>query len=163
MNIAGIIHQSLNDGEGIRTVIFISGCKHNCNNCQNKRLFDFSYGKSFDKQIQDYIINYIKTDPLIDGITLSGGDPVYSSKELIDFVQRVKTECPDKNIWMYTGFNFEDIKNEPIMKYINVLVDGQYIDSLNDKKQVFKGSSNQHIIDVQKSLKENKIVIYKNY
>lgn len=163
MNIAGIIHQSLNDGEGIRTVIFISGCKHNCNNCQNKRLFDFSYGKLFDKQAQDYIIKYVKTNPLIDGITLSGGDPVYSSKELINFVQRVKTECPDKNIWMYTGFNFEDIKNEPIMKYINVLVDGQYINSLNDKKQVFKGSSNQHIIDVQKSLKQNKIVIYKNY
>lgn len=161
MNIAGIIHESLNDGEGIRTVIFISGCKHNCYNCQNQRLFNFHYGKSFNKSMQDYLINYIKTDPLIDGITLSGGDPVYSAKELIPFLQRVKKECPEKDIWMYTGFSYEKIKNEEILKYIDILVDGQFVDSLKDLTLKFRGSSNQRIIDVQKSLQQNKVILYK--
>jgi len=161
LNIAGIIHESLNDGEGIRTVIFISGCKHNCYNCQNQRLFNFHYGKSFNKSMQDYLINYIKTDPLIDGITLSGGDPVYSAKELIPFLQRVKKECPEKDIWMYTGFYYEKIKNEEILKYIDILVDGQFVDSLKDLTLKFRGSSNQRIIDVQKSLQQNKVILYK--
>ena len=161
MNIAGIIHESLNDGEGIRTVIFISGCKHNCYNCQNKRLFNFHYGKSFNKSMQDYLINYIKTDPLIDGITLSGGDPVYSAKELIPFLQRVKKECPEKDIWMYTGFSYEKIKNEEILKYIDIMVDGRFVESLKDMNLKFRGSSNQRIIDVQKSLQQNKVILYK--
>ena len=111
--------------------------------------------------MQDYLINYIKTDPLIDGITLSGGDPVYSAKELIPFLQRVKKECPEKDIWMYTGFSYEKIKNEEILKYIDILVDGQFVDSLKDLTLKFRGSSNQRIIDVQKSLQQNKVILYK--
>jgi len=161
MNIAGIVHESLIDGIGVRTVIFISGCKHNCPNCQNKSLFNFEYGKPFDKDMQDYIIDYINNDPLIDGITLSGGDPMYSANELISFVQRIKTECKNKTIWLYTGFDFEQIKENSILKYIDVLVDGQFIDKLKDRTLKFKGSSNQRIIDVQKSLNQSEIVLWK--
>ena len=161
MNIAGIVHESLIDGIGVRTVIFISGCKHNCPNCQNKSLFNFEYGKPFDKDMQDYIIDYINNDPLIDGITLSGGDPMYSANELISFVQRIKTECKDKTIWLYTGFDFEQIKENSILKYIDVLVDGQFIDKLKDRTLKFKGSSNQRIILVKESLEKGDVVLYK--
>lgn len=160
MNIAGIIHESLNDGDGVRTVIFISGCKHNCTNCQNKRLFNFNYGKSFNKEMQDYLINYLKTDSLINGITLSGGDPIYSENELLPFIKRIKSECPDKNIWMYTGFNFEDIKNNEILKYVDVLVDGQFMEDKFDRTLKFCGSSNQRIINVPESLKQEKVVLW---
>ena len=162
MNIAGIIHESLNDGNGIRTVIFISGCKHNCKNCQNKRLFNFNYGKSFDEDMQNYIINYIKTDPLLDGVTLSGGDPAYSEKELIPFVKRIKTECSNKDIWMYTGFTFEDIKDKEVLKYVDILVDGLFVESKLDRTLKFKGSSNQRIINVQESLKQGKVILWEN-
>jgi anaerobic ribonucleoside-triphosphate reductase activating protein len=160
MNIAGIVHESLIDGIGVRTVIFISGCKHNCPQCQNQKLFDFNYGKPFDKNIQDYIINYLNSDPLIAGITLSGGDPMYSANELLPFVQRIKTECKDKTIWMYTGFDFEQIKDNSMLKYIDVLVDGRFIDELKDRDLKFRGSSNQRIIDIQKTLKQSEVVLW---
>lgn len=161
MNVAGIVHESLIDGTGVRTVIFISGCKHNCPNCHNPKLFSFNYGKVFDIDTQNYIINYLNNDPLIDGVTLSGGDPMYSANELMLFVQRIKKECKNKTIWMYTGFDFNEIKNNTILKYIDVLVDGQYVDGLKDRSLKFRGSSNQKIIDVQKSLEQNEVVLWK--
>lgn len=161
MNLAGIIHESIVDGEGIRTVLFISGCKHNCYNCQNKELQNKNYGISFTSEIEDKIIEYVKNDILIDGITLSGGDPMYSAKELIPFLQKFKSTFPNKTVWLYTGFLFESIQDNPIMNYIDVVVDGKYDEKLNDYQQIFKGSSNQRIINVKKSLKNNTIILYK--
>ncbi|MDD4804874.1 MAG: anaerobic ribonucleoside-triphosphate reductase activating protein [Candidatus Pacebacteria bacterium] len=161
MNLAGIIHESIVDGQGIRTVLFISGCKHNCYNCQNKELQNKNYGIPFTSAIENKIINYIKNDILVDGITLSGGDPMYSAKELIPFLQKFKTAFPNKTVWLYTGFLFESIQDNPIMNYIDVVVDGKYDEKLNDYQQIFKGSSNQRIIDTQKSLQNNQIVLYK--
>jgi len=159
MNIAGIVHESLIDGVGVRTVIFISGCKHNCPNCQNKNLFDFNYGKPFDKDMQDYVINYIKSDVLVNGLTISGGDPIYSEDELLSFVKQVKQET-NKDIWLYTGFNYEDIKDHEILKYIDIIVDGQFEIANKDTTLKFKGSSNQRIIDIQKSLEKNEVVLW---
>jgi anaerobic ribonucleoside-triphosphate reductase activating protein len=161
LNLAGIIHESIVDGQGIRTVLFISGCKHNCYNCQNKELQNKNYGIPFTSAIENKIINYIKNDILVDGITLSGGDPMYSAKELIPFLQKFKTAFPNKTVWLYTGFLFESIQDNPIMNYIDVVVDGKYDEKLNDYQQIFKGSSNQRIIDTQKSLQNNQIVLYK--
>ena len=159
MNIAGIVHESLIDGVGVRTVIFISGCKHNCPNCQNKNLFDFNYGKPFDKDMQDYVINYIKSDVLVNGLTISGGDPIYSEDELLSFVKQVKQET-NKDIWLYTGFNYEDIKDHEILKYIDIIVDGQFEIANKDTTLKFKGSSNQRIIDIKKSLEKNEVVLW---
>ena len=161
MNIGGIIYESLNDGIGVRTTIFISGCKHNCYNCHNQRLACFEYGKVFNEQMQDEIIEYINTDPLIDGITLSGGDPLYSETELIDFVRRFKTKTKNKTIWMYTGFTFEDIQDHAILNYIDIIVDGEYVEELRDTSLKFRGSSNQRIICVPDSLKFGKVIEWK--
>jgi len=160
LNIGGIIHESLNDGAGVRTVIFISGCKHNCDGCQNKRLFDFGYGKPFDETMQNYVLEYVETDKLIDGITISGGDPLYSATELLDFVKKFKSKFKDKTIWLYTGFNFEDVKNLEILKYIDVLVDGAFQIETRNITIPFRGSENQRLIDVKKTLSINKIVLY---
>lgn len=162
MNLAGIIHESIIDGEGIRTVLFISGCEHDCYNCQNKELQNENYGIHFTSGIENKIIEYVKNDILIDGITLSGGDPMYSAKELIPFLQKFKSTFPNKTVWLYTGFLFESIQDNPIMNYIDTVVDGMYDENLNDHQQVFKGSSNQKIINVQKSLKQGKVVLWEN-
>ncbi len=167
MNIAGFIEESLNDGEGIRSVIFISGCKHNCYNCQNIQSHNFNYGKSFTKDMQLQIINKIKNNPLIDGITLSGGDPFYSSEELNKFIILLKQNIEEINIWIYTGFTYEEIlnsKNQNMIKLLtscNVLVDGKYIEKKKNLRLKFRGSENQRIIDIQQSLKGNKVVKYK--
>lgn len=160
MNIAGIIHESLVDGIGVRTVIFISGCEHNCQGCHNVKISDFHYGKQFDRSTEDYILNYIKHDPLIEGITLSGGDPIYCAKELIKFLRRIRKETPSKTVWLYTGFVFEEIQNEEILKYVDVLVDGKFDLAKADQSLRFKGSSNQRIIDVPKTLLNNKIEVW---
>lgn len=161
MNLSGIIYESLNDGNGVRTVIFLSGCKHCCEGCHNPKLFDFEYGKPFDTELQNHIIEYMKNDDLIVGLTVSGGDPIYSSDELIPFLHRVRSELPNNDIWLYTGFEFNQIINNPILNYIDILVDGKFDLRNRDVKLKFKGSSNQRIIDVKESLKQNKVVLWK--
>lgn len=150
MNYSGFIEESLVDGEGVRSVLFVSGCKHCCKGCHNPETWDFNNGDEFTKEIEDKIINIVKNNPLIDGLTLSGGDPMYSEKELIPFLKRFKLELPDKNIWMYTGFHYEDIKDSKIFKYIDVVVDGPFILEKRDIGLKFRGSSNQRIINIKK-------------
>lgn len=164
MNISGYINESLVDGIGVRTTIFISGCKHNCDGCQNPDVQNFNNGKKFTLDVQMDIINQIKNNPLIKGITLSGGDPMFSAKEVCDFIKLVKNELENINIWCYTGFTFEEIINSKnihminLLKMCDVLVDGRFIKNQKDITLSFKGSKNQRIIDVQKSLKNNKII-----
>lgn len=164
MNISGYINESLVDGIGVRTTIFISGCKHSCDDCQNPEVQNFNNGKEFTLDVQMDIINQIKENPLIQGITLSGGDPMFSAKEVCDFIKLVKNELENINIWCYTGFTFEEIINSKnihminLLKMCDVLVDGRFIKNQKDITLSFKGSKNQRIIDVQKSLKNNKII-----
>ena len=146
MNISGIIYDSVVDGEGIRNTLFISGCLHHCYGCHNPQTWDFNYGYEFTKEKQKEFIKKCKDNPLLDGITISGGDPVYSSKELIPFLKEYKKENPTHTIWLYTGFKYEDIKDNKILKLIDVLVDGKYIEDLRDITLAFRGSSNQRII-----------------
>lgn len=109
----------------------------------------------------DVIYDQLERDE-ISGITLSGGDPIYQYKELLPFLEQIKINFPNKTIWCYTGFNYEDIYHLPVMEFIDVLIDGKYISSLNPgmNKILWRGSSNQRIIDVQESLDNNKIVLY---
>ena len=160
MNIGGLLYESLADGSGVRTVIFLSGCFHKCEGCHNQQLLDFNYGVPFDKGIQRCVIDYIKSNPLIRGITISGGDPMFSWAKLLDFLKDVNEQLPSCNIWLYTGFTFEDIKDNPVMQYIDVLVDGTYKkDRPCDR---FVGSDNQRIIDVKKTLDKDKIILWKD-
>ena len=152
MNISGIIYDSVVDGEGIRNTLFISGCLHHCHGCHNPQTWDFDYGYKFTKEKQKEFIKKCKDNPLLDGITISGGDPVYSSKELIPFLKEYKKENPTHTIWLYTGFKYEDIKDNEILKLIDVLVDGEYIKEFRDITLAFRGSSNQRIIRLEKGI-----------
>lgn len=160
MNIAGVLYESIVDGEGMRIVIFISGCKHNCTNCFNKELQDFNFGKPINNEIIKEISIEISKRPFLSGITLSGGDPFYQPLEVIELIKKIP--IPKNNIWAYTGFNFEELlKNKEqaaLLSYIDVLVDGKFLPELHDATLAFRGSSNQRIIDVKQSLKENKII-----
>jgi anaerobic ribonucleoside-triphosphate reductase activating protein len=147
MNLAGLIEDSIIDGEGIRTVIFISGCNHNCKGCHNKAAQSFDYGKQFTLELQDEIINKVKNNELCDGITISGGDPLYHCEELTTFLKMFKAMCPEKSVWLYTGFTYDNLPENTPLEYIDVMVDGLYKEELKDyDPSNFRGSTNQNII-----------------
>ena len=167
MNIAGINYESINDGEGLRTVIYVSGCSHNCKNCHNPKTHDINYGVTFTEELKNKIIENIKKRPFVSGLTLSGGDPLHENNitEVLNFIKLFKDNFPNKTVWLYTGYKIDNILNDAlkieIIKLCDVVVDGRYIDKLRDVTLPFSGSKNQRIIDIKKSLKENKIVLYK--
>ena len=162
INIAGIIYDDTANGIGFRITIFISGCKHRCKGCQNRQAWKFDYGKEFTKDIEDTIINYIKEHDYIDGITLSGGDPMYSASELCKFVDRYKRET-GKSIWIYTGFKYEDILSDnddklKLLKKCDIVVDGRFKLEDRDTTIAFRGSPNQRIIDIKKSMSKRTVI-----
>lgn len=162
MNIAGINFESVVDGEGVRVVVFVSGCLHNCKGCHNPASHSFTAGQSFTDELQDEIISYIQRTPFISGLTLSGGDPMYSAAEITPFVERLKSELKTISIWIYSGFTYEEICEDTdmlrLLKLCDVLVDGEFILEQRDITLSYKGSRNQRIIDIQKSIKEKQIV-----
>ena len=154
MYISGINYESVNDGEGVRTVIFISGCKHNCKGCHNKETHSFSYGKKLTDSLIEKISFEIQKRPFLSGITLSGGDPLYqNTNDLIKLIKDLHLEST-QNVWLYTGFSWEEIisskDKKRILPYISYIVDGEYVENLRDVTLKFRGSSNQRIIDVKK-------------
>lgn len=164
MNVSGINFESIADGEGVRVVVFISGCLHNCKGCHNPASHSFTAGQPFTSDLQDKIVAYIKNTPFISGLTLSGGDPMYSAEELIPFVQKLRSEVDGVTVWIYSGFLYEEIKqNEEmseLLKQCDVLVDGEFVLEQRDITLAYKGSQNQRIIDVQKSLSLQKVITY---
>lgn len=166
MNVNGINFESIVDGMGVRVVTYISGCTHNCAGCHNPKTHDFDSGKLFTLELQQQIIDYIKKTPFIKGITFSGGDPMSSPIDVLNYIYMIKSEIPDINIWLYTGFLYDDILLDKdklnILKEINVLVDGKFKLPLKDTTLVFKGSTNQRIINVQDSLIKNKVILWRN-
>ena len=170
MNYANIKYNDIANGEGIRVSLFVSGCTHHCKNCFNKIAWDFNYGKEFTKEVEDKIINAL-SPAHINGLTLLGGEPMEpaNQKGLFEFIKRVKQTYPNKTIWCYSGYLFdEELLKESrahcpwtkeLLSHIDILVDGKFVDELKDITLRFKGSSNQRVIDVQKSLKENKVIL----
>lgn len=161
MYLSGIMIDSIVDGVGVRNTLFVSGCNHNCKDCFNKETWDFNNGFEFTREKQLKFINMCKDNKLISGITLSGGDPIYSLHDVIDFVKLYRKEIPSHSIWLYTGFTFEDIistDKKDILNYIDVLVDSEFDYRCKSYNLKFKGSRNQRVIDVQKSLKYNKLI-----
>lgn len=167
VNISGYVKESINEGLGLRSVINFSGCRHFCEGCFAHDSWDFNHGLEFTKTRRERVIKNVKDNPLIDGISLLGGDPFFSAKDVMDFVKEFRTELPNKNVWAYTGFTYEQIleSGDPAMlgllNQCDVLVDGRFEEENKDLTLKFVGSTNQRIIDVQKALQNNKIVLYK--
>lgn len=171
MNYADIKEFDVANGTGVRVSLFVSGCNHRCKGCFNEVAWDFNYGKTFTKADADKILESLKPD-YIQGLSLLGGEPLeYSNQQgLLPLLRRFVKLYPDKNVWCYTGFEFErDIKNNMMVKwdetrelisYIDILVDGKFEENLKDLGLRFRGSSNQRIIDVKQSLKEGKTILW---
>ena len=166
MNYEKIDKCSVSNGLGVRTVLWVSGCDIHCKNCHNQSTWDFNSGIPFTDDTMQEIL-YDLSKPYIKGCTLSGGHPLdpHNAPEVLKIVKRVKMVFPNKDIWIYTGYVWEDIIKDDTLKEIlkrtDVLVDGAYIDELRDITLPFRGSSNQRIIDVQESLKQNQVILWK--
>jgi anaerobic ribonucleoside-triphosphate reductase activating protein len=157
MNYHDIKHSNMVNGDWLRTVIWVSGCSHRCSGCFNTQTHCPASGTVFDDNAKNELFKYLNTD-WCDGVTFSGGDPLFETNvsTILDLCKEIKTKYPTKTIWLYTGYTWEaiihDINRSKILKYIDILVDGPFIESLADKKLKWVGSSNQNIIDVQARL-----------
>ena len=171
MHYADIKKADIANGLGVRVSVFVSGCTHHCKNCFNEEAWDFNYGNEFTQKEIDKVIE-LMDHSYVAGLSLLGGEPFehINQQGLLPLVKIVKEKFPDKNIWCYSGYTFEnDIidrmckewKETPeFLSYIDVLVDGKFEEDKKDLSLRFRGSSNQRIIDVKKSLKENKTVLF---
>ncbi len=159
------------NGKGVRTTVFVSGCTNHCFNCFQPETWDFDYGKPFTKEIEDEILESLQPS-FIEGLTLLGGDPceVSNQRALVPFLKRVKEMYPEKNIWCYTGYVLDqDLLDggkrhceitDAFLSLIDVLVDGPFIQEQYDISLAFRGSKNQRIIDMKKSLQQQEVVLY---
>lgn len=168
MNYSNIIPCDTANGEGIRTSLFVSGCTNNCQGCFNKESQDFNYGKSYTKQTEKEILEYV-SKPYIAGLSILGGDPLCQNvdgiKQLISLC--IATKNLGKSIWLWTGFTwkqcFDDIHKQALLSVCDIVVDGQFVESKKDLTLAFRGSSNQRIIDVKKTLDKGEVVLYNKY
>ncbi len=152
----------ISNGPGVRVSVFMQGCTFNCKNCFNPETHDFNEGKEFTDEIIDKIIDLCGKDYIV-GLSILGGEPMHPKniEGTTKLAKAFKEKYPNKTIWSWTGFLFDrDLKDKEVLKYIDVLVDGQYKDELHDFRLKWCGSSNQRVIDVQKSLKKKKIVLF---
>ena len=162
MNYHNILHDNMLNGEGLRVVLFVSGCERHCKGCQNPETWDKNSGIPFGpEEIAEIFMNL--SEPYISGLTLVGGEPLLPCNVslLTELCKACKEEYPDKNIWCYTGFKYEEVKDLDIMEYIDVLLDGEFIQELADEKIKWVGSSNQRVIDVKASRKAGEVVLYR--
>lgn len=165
MNYIKITKNDIANGIGIGCVLWVSGCDIHCKNCHNQSTWDFHIGQLFTEDTMQEILLTL-TKSYISRFTISGGHPLdpHNAPKVLEIVKRVKMVFPNKDIWIYSGYVWEDIIKDntlkEILKCTDVLVDGAYVDELRDISLAFRGSSNQRIIDVQKSLTENKVILW---
>lgn len=179
MNYLKIDREDVCNGDGLRVVLWLSGCSHHCYNCQNPQTWNPDNGIPFDEDAKQEIFEELSKD-YISGITLSGGDPLYQENvsQVLSLIKEIKEKFPDKTVWLYTGYTYEQtmwpvITNDfnperdklisekrKILQLCDVLVDGEYIDEQRDITLKWRGSANQRVIDVQKSIKNKKIYLY---
>ena len=157
IRIAGLVPESFVDGDGIRFAIFMQGCLRNCAGCHNPHTHDLDVGRLVDTQ---EIIDAVKKNPLLNGITLTGGEPLLQIEPATELARAVKNF--GLNVWCYTGYTLENLPPEAeiLLENIDVLIDGEFIESLRDLELQFRGSSNQRIIDLNKTRELNKIVLW---
>lgn len=163
MRINGIEQCSMTNGVGLRTVLWVSGCEHKCKGCQNPCTWDPNSGEDFTSEKKELLYKYLD-NKYIKGITFSGGDPLHPRNrgEVGKLILDIKANYPSKDIWLYTGYTWEEVKelNLDFLRYIDVLVDGRFILSKRNVNLRWCGSSNQRVIDVKESLKEGKIILF---
>ena len=162
MNFAQIRKYDVANGPGIRTTIFVTGCTHKCHNCFNEDYQDFDFGDPWTQKETDEVIEDLKLDE-VRGLTILGGEPFQNEVDLLEVLRDIKKEV-QKDIWIFSGYTYEEIlKDEDKKKLLeecDVLVDGRFVEALKDLSLRFRGSSNQRIIDVQKSLESNEVVLF---
>lgn len=170
MNLAGFYDESISNGAGWRAVLFVSGCPHGCPGCHNKVAQDYNYGTKFDEEKKQELLDKIKENSILKGITISGGEPLCKENigEVLSFIKDVKKEKPNFNVWCYTGYTLEELENRKdettskCLQEINVLVDGKFEVDKKVPNLKFKGSTNQRILNVQECLAQNKIIPWDN-
>lgn len=171
MNYSIIKKHDVANGPGVRVSLYVSGCSHHCKNCFNPETWDKNYGLQFTLKERIEIIDALRPD-YIEGLTILGGDPIepYNIQDVIKLIKSVKVVYPDKSVWLYTGYKFEELldgkliaeKNirDDILRYIDVIVDGEFEEENKIIDLRFRGSTNQRIIDVKKSVKEDSVIIW---
>ena len=159
MKYAGLIKDDVNNGLGVGLTLFTQGCPHHCKGCQNPETWSFTGGKDYTPEVYKEIIEYFINNSYATRLTLSGGDPLYSPQIITPLCEEIKKIRPDVKIWVYTGHVFEDVKDNPILQYIDVMIDGPFILEQRDITLAFRGSANQRIIDVQQSLNKGEVVL----
>lgn len=155
MRYHNITKDDMLNGDGLRVVLWVAGCSHCCKECQNPVTWDPNGGLLFDEEAKAELFETLEK-PYISGITFSGGDPLHSANRLDvrNLMEEIKEKFPNKTIWLYTGDSWENILHYPLLHYVDVLVDGEFKIELKDNNLLWKGSKNQRVIDVQKSLKQ---------
>ena len=161
MRYHNITKDDMLNGDGLRVVLWVAGCTHCCQDCQNPVTWDIRGGLPFDQAAREEIFAELEKD-YISGITLSGGDPLHPAnrQDVAELVGEIRAKYPEKTIWLYTGFVWEVIGALPLMEQIDVVVDGEFDRTLLDVQLKWKGSSNQRVIDVKRTLAEGKVVLH---
>jgi len=161
MNYHDITKDDMLNGDGLRVVLWVSGCTHHCDECQNPITWDLAGGLPFDQAAEDELFEALGK-PHISGITFSGGDPLhpFNREEVFRLAKKVRKELPEKNIWLYTGFLWEEICDVPEIAELDVVAEGKFVMDLLDPKIHWVGSSNQRVIDVKPTLESGNIVLH---
>ncbi len=167
----------MNNGDGLRVILWLSACSHHCYNCQNPQTWDPNSGIPFDESAKQEIFNELSKD-YMSGITFSGGDPLHENNltEVLSLIKEIREKFPNKTIWLYTGYSWSDVfrgqssclsekglnnlRRRRIMELCDVIVDGRYIDKQRDITLKWRGSKNQRVIDVKQTLEQGKVVLY---
>ena len=152
----------ISNGPGVRVSIFMQGCAFHCENCFNPDTWDFNGGEEFTDETIEKVLELCSQDHIV-GLSILGGEPMHPKniEGTTKLAKAFKAKFPKKSLWAWSGFLFDrDLKDKEVMKYLDVLVDGQYVDALHDFRLAWRGSSNQRVIDVQKSLKKKEIVLF---
>ena len=170
MNYGAIKECDIANGVGVRTVLFVSGCTHHCKGCFQPETWNFDYGERYTKETEDEIIESLRPD-YVDGITLLGGEPFEpeNQRELVKLLRRIKKELPQKTVWSFSGFTYEELTGDSravcevtneMLSMLDVLVDGEFVEAKRNISLRFRGSENQRLIDMNKTRKEGKIVLW---
>ncbi len=161
MRYHNITKDDMLNGDGLRTVLWVAGCSHACKNCHNPITWDICGGIPFDEAAKGELFEALDQD-YISGITFSGGDPLHlqNRDEVGVLIGEIREKFPQKTIWLYTGYDWEDVKDLPYVGLVDVLVDGKFVEALKDVKLHWKGSANQRVIDVKKTFETGEIVLH---
>lgn len=161
MRFHNITKDDMLNGDGLRVVLWVAGCGHHCDECQNPVTWNPDGGIPFTEESKEELYDLLGRS-YISGITFSGGDPLHEANErdILALAKEIRQKFPKKTIWLYTGYLWEYVKTREIARYIDVLVDGPYVKQLRDTKLFWRGSANQRVIDVQESLAGGKVVLH---